>query len=168
MATGCEIRDEVIEPTRATADRLLRADALSDGGMLGAAAGGPVPVRESIEYVESLPAARARAAADGRPVIVVCRASWCRWSAEIAQGSLADPAIVALSRRFVCVMLDADRHADACRSLNVTAFPTVIVLAADGSEQTRTVGRPTTTALMAAMESGIQAAVAAGEPALRR
>lgn len=167
-APGCEIRDEVVEPTRATAARLLRADALTNGGMLGAATGGPVPARESIEYVESLPAAQTRAAAEGRPVLVVCRASWCRWSAEIAQGPLTDPGIVVLSRRFVCVMLDADRHADACRQLGVAAFPTVIVLAADGSEQIRTVGRPTTAALLAAMESGITATVAAGEPPLRR
>lgn len=167
-ATGCDIRDEVVEPTRATADRLLRAEALADGGMLGAAAGGPVAVRHTIEYVDSLAAALARAAADGRPVLAVCRASWCRWSADFAQGTLTDPRIVDLSRRFVCVMVDADRNADACRKLGVTAFPTVLVLAADGGERTRTVGRPTLATLTSAMESGLHATVATGATPTRR
>jgi hypothetical protein len=167
-AAGCEVREELVEPSRATADRLLRAEALASGGLLGAAKGGSVADRESIEYVESLPAARGRATSDARPVLVVCRAAWCRWSTEIAQGALADPRVVALSRRFVCVMLDADRHADACRGLSVTAFPTVLILAADGTERSRTVGRPPAESLVAAMESGLSSSVAAGGSATRR
>jgi hypothetical protein len=58
------------------------------------------------------------------------------------------------------VTLDADRHADACKTLRVAAFPTVIVLGADGTERTRTVGRPTPSTLAATMETGLRATVA--------
>jgi hypothetical protein len=161
LATGCDIRDEVVEPARATADRLLRAEALVSGGMLGAAAGGPALPRDSIEFVEGYADALARATSESKPLLVVCRATWCRWSADFARGVLANPQIVALSRQFVCVMLDADRHADACKTLGVTAFPTVMVLGSDGTERTRTVGRPTLQALVSVMESGLHATVAA-------
>lgn len=161
VAGGCDIRDEVVEPDRATADRLLRAEALVAGGMLGAGAGGAAAPRDSIEFVEGYADALARATAESKPLLVVCGATWCRWSADFTRGALTDPQIVALSRRFVCVMLDADRHAAACQTLGVTGFPTVIVLGPDGAARTRTTGRPTPEALAAVMESGLRATVAA-------
>jgi len=169
LAVGCDIRDEAVQPAVATADRLLRADALEQGGLLGAAVGGPpVATKQSIEYLEGFEAALARAASDAKPVLVVCRASWCRWSAELAQGPLADPRIIELSRAFICVMVDADRNGDVCRTLGVQAFPTVLVLAPDGAERTRTVGRPTIATLAAALESTLRPTVAAEAAAPKR
>lgn len=156
---GCDIRDEAVEPA-ATAP-LLRTDAAL-AGMLGRAAERITPQRRALEYVDGFEAGRKRAAAEAKPLLVICRAAWCRWSAEMTQDTLAEPRIIGLASRFVCVMVDADRHADTCRDLDVTAFPTVILLAPTGEERYRGVGRPSTPELVAALEATLRPAVASG------
>lgn len=133
LAAGCEVRDE-------------RAAAPRSGWSL-------VPVVDSrpllqgnsatpttIEYVEGYESGLRRAAEDGRPLLLVFRGSWCRWSAELAQETLTDPRIVGLSRRFVCVAIDADRDATTCRHFGVDRFPTVLLLDAGGGERFRVTG----------------------------
>ena len=128
---GCDVRDERALPPAA-------------GWRTGAAtAAGPLLESSvsaaGIEYVEGFDAAL-RAAAAGRPVLAVFRATWCRWSTELARETLAAPRIVTLARRFVCVAVDADRDAAACRRCGVDAFPTVLLLDAAGSERFRSTG----------------------------
>lgn len=79
----------------------------------------------------------------------------------MTQGTLADPRIIQLATRFVCVMIDADRHAETCSGLGVTAFPTVIVLTSTGDEKLRTVGRPGTEKLADALEATLRPGLAA-------
>lgn len=130
---GCEVRDETAVPA-SPGWRVVPA--VEARPLLDAAAATPT----AIEYVEGFDAGVRRAAEDRRPLLAVFRASWCSWSAELAQGTLTDPGIVALSRRFVCVAIDADRDAATCRRFGVERFPTVLLLDATGSEQFRTAG----------------------------
>lgn len=159
---GCEIRDEAVVP--ATDASLLRADT-SLAGMLGRPAERVALQRRVLEYVDGYEAGQKRAAAESKPLLLICRAAWCRWSADMTQSTLADPRIIGLASRFVCVMVDADRHADTCRELGVTAFPTVILLAPTGEERYRGVGRPSTEKLAAALEAILRPTVALGRTA---
>jgi len=122
LAAGCDVRDETVRPDPppgrwplAALDSAARLDDARTGA-------GPAP---GIEYVEGYEAASRRAATGRMPIMLVFRAAWCRWSGEIAQGPLADPGLVSLSRRFACATVDADRDADTCRDFAVTGFPTV-------------------------------------------
>jgi hypothetical protein len=132
-ALGCEVRDE----TTATAASGWQVMPVVDSRPLLEVA---VAAPTAIEYVEGFDSGLRRAAEDGRPLLTVCRAAWCRWSTELAQGVLADPRVVTLSRRFVCVAVDADRDAATCRRFGVDRFPTVILCDASGTEQFRTSG----------------------------
>ena len=134
---GCEIRDEAIETASPRIVRLSAAT--SDSGS------------PAIEYVEGYEAGLRRATAEGRPMLVVFRAGWCRWCAEFAQGTLVDRRLVDLSRQFVCVLVDADRHADDCRQFAVKEFPTVIVASPSGVECRRWRGCPSADDLVSAM-----------------
>jgi uncharacterized protein YyaL (SSP411 family) len=84
-------------------------------------------------------------------MLVVFRATWCRWSGELVQAAVADPRVVRLSRRFVCVAVDADRHPDTCRQFGVQAFPTVIILDPSGTERFRATGSAASVHIAAAM-----------------
>jgi hypothetical protein len=145
LAAGCQVRDEPVKSPDGQAfwPRTARAPA------------GDTTGREAAEvaYVDDYEAASRRARAEGRPLLLVFRASWCRWSGELARGPLAEPRLVALTRRCVCTQVDADRDAATCRAFAVAAFPTVIVVAADGRECFRGTGAAVTVGLAAALDA---------------
>jgi hypothetical protein len=155
---GFEVRDEAVLRPAPRAVRL--AVVPSDQGAA------------TIEYVEGYEAGLRRAAADVRPMLVIFRAAWCRWSAELAQGALADRRLVELSRQFVCVVVDADRHAADCTRWGVKEFPTVLIASPSGEERRRWTGCPAVDELVAAMSGDLSAtrmaaADAAGADATR-
>jgi len=143
-ATGCEIRDEA---AAAAAARALRLKA-------GPAEAAPA----AIEYVEGFAAGLRRSTAENRPLLVVFKARWCRWCAEFAEGTLADRRVVGRSRQFVCVLVDADRHADDCRRFDVREFPTLLVATPGGDEVRRWSGCPAAAEIAAALEGTVPAA----------
>jgi len=144
---GCEIRDEQIQSG---------AVALSERRLLpGNGNGGQIVNHDgptSIEYVEDYAAGLERASASGRPLVIICRASWCRWCAGLSQGVLADPEVVERSSRCVCVTLDADRDAELCGRLGVRGFPTVILQTPEGREVKRLTGRSEVRTLATAID----------------
>lgn len=145
---GCEIHDEQIQSGSdgGSERRLLPGTDGSSGQIVNHDA------PTSIEYVEDYAAGLERAAASGQPLVIICRASWCRWCAGLSQGVLADPAVVERSSRCVCVTLDADRDADLCRRLGVRGFPTVILQTPEGREVKRLTGRSEVRTLAAAID----------------
>ena len=133
---GFEIRDETVESTPPRPVRLTAP---------------PQEPGNGIEYVEGYEAGLRRAVSENRPLLVIFRAAWCHWCAEFAQGTLVDPRLVGLSREFICVMVDADRHAADCRRCGVKEFPTVVMLTPEGTESRRWTGCPSADELVAAM-----------------
>ena len=65
----------------------------------------------------------------------------------------------------MCVLLDADRDADACRALGVRAFPTVLVQTAEGAEAARLTGRADAATLAVTLEQAFEPRRLAAEPA---
>lgn len=143
VPSGCDIRDEAPQRLRPRA-------------FLGAATQGPGASETAIEYVGGYEAGRQRAATEGRPLLLVCTAAWCRFSTEMTQRTLRDPRLVAVSRRAVCVLLDADRDAAACETLGVRAFPTLLVLAPERGECLRLTGRTESGALAETLEQAFE------------
>lgn len=133
LAAGCDVRDELTTPPRSHRRPVTDVD----GRSFSAASAGQ---SQAIEYVAGYESGLRRAAKDRRPLVLVCLGSWCRWSGELAQRTLADPRIVDLSRGFVCVTIDADRDAATCRRFGVDRFPTVLLLDASGTERFRVAG----------------------------
>jgi len=145
---GCEFRDETVRTT--VGAPLWPPAASTPAARDGDRPATPGPV---VDYDEGYEAAARRAAAEGRPLLLVFRASWCRWSGELGRGRLTDPAVVARLRRCVCAVVDADRDADICRTFAVTAFPTVIVIDPEGRERFRGTGAAGMEGLTAALDA---------------
>lgn len=150
VTVGCDVRDEEVRPT--ATPRLWNAAATS----LRDEAGSEPGAARGIEYVEGYAGGRRRAAAEGLPMLVVFRATWCRWSSELANGPLADRDVVTAARRFVCVTVDADRDAATCHDFGVSGFPTVIVIDPAGQERFRATGAAAAARLPAIMNEVLE------------
>lgn len=148
VTCGCDVRDERVHAPSARAvwppSIAFRHGPLAEPR--------PTAVTPGIEYVEGYAAGSRQATAAGLPLFLVFRAAWCRWSGEIMRGPLSDPQLVDRARRFVCVTVDADRDASTCRAFGVTAFPTLIVIDADGRERYRRSGAEAAADLAATLE----------------
>jgi hypothetical protein len=170
-ACGCSVRDE---RAAGGADSAWWASAAGER-RTGLIAESPAhaPAATAIEYVDNLEAGRRRASETGLPMLVVFRASWCRWSGDLLKAVAGDPRIVSLSRRYVCVAVDADRHAADCDRCSVRAFPTVVILDPAGNERFRGTGSSAIGPLASAMADVLTAPgsprrIAGGEQRSRR
>lgn len=155
--SGCEVRDEVgarppVERHVAGAARLL--DRVPTGVSRPVVGTTDPRITATVEFVEGYEAGVRRARAEGRPMVLVFKAGWCRHSGMLLQRTLLDPRVVALSRRYVCVAIDADREPEVCRRYAVSAFPTLIVVDAVGHAGPPTVGRPSAADLVVVLEAG--------------
>jgi len=75
----------------------------------------------------------ARAAREGRPVLLSITAAWCQACHEMDRTTYADSAVVALVRdRFIPVRVDTDRRPDINERYNLGGWPTTAFLTADG------------------------------------
>jgi thiol:disulfide interchange protein len=140
---GCDVRDEMPRPPRTQA-------------LLGAEIAAADRAASLIEYLGGYEAGCQRAAAENKPLLLVCTAAWCRFSADLTRRTLRDPRVVAVSRRAVCVLLDADRDAEVCGAFGVRAFPTLLVLDPAGAERLRVTGRSSPAALTTALERAME------------
>jgi thiol:disulfide interchange protein len=136
LTAGCDVYDE---PATAVADR-SNADPWS--GLSESQRPQAGTIRQAgIEYVEGYDSALARAAAERKPVLVLFRASWCRWCGDMTGRVLSEERVVRQSHRFVCVAVDADRDREICRRHDIRGFPTILLLGDDGREIARRTGR---------------------------
>jgi hypothetical protein len=121
----------------------------------------------TIDFIDGYAAGSRRAAEAGLPMVLVFRASWCRWSETFVAKMPSEPHLVGLAGRFVCVSIDADRDQATCRSFGVQAFPTAIVLDRERRETYRASGASAREGLVVAVESVLDdpARRVAGRPA---
>ncbi len=149
LAAGCDVRDEQARSGPATpwleaAIRRLATPAPPRAEQ---------PASGRVECCDGFETGSRRATEAGMPLVLVFRASWCRWSGNLLETALADPRLAALGDRFVCSSVDADREAAVCRAFGVGAFPTVVVIDADRREQFRATGASARQGLAAAVET---------------
>lgn len=121
----------------------------------------------TIDFVDGYAAGSRRATDAGLPMLLVFRASWCRWSEPFLAQIPTEPQLVGLAGRFVCVSVDADRDPATCQSFGVQAFPTAIVLDRERHETFRASGAAARTGVALAVKSVLMdpARRVAGQPA---
>ena len=101
--------------------------------------GGSAAVDEvHVDWATDHEASLARASEEGKPVIVDFTADWCAACKELEHFTSTDAQVIALSERFVPVMIDAtdgnDPVANALlKKYDVKGLPTVLFLAPDGT-----------------------------------
>ena len=86
----------------------------------------PAPARAQIEWLNDLDAALRSAQEARRPLLVDVSAVWCPPCKVMEEDVFPDPNVVASSRRFLCVKVDADKRKTP--KWYAGALPTIAVL----------------------------------------
>ncbi len=152
LVAGCDVRDETVNSTQSihhhwpkpVTNRIEQRD--SRDGQFGAA---------RISFIENCDAGLRLANLANKPLLIVFRAAWCRWSMALTQQTLSDPSIVSLTDGFICVQVDADRHSEACRQYNVTQFPTILIVGTGKKEICRRSGHTLVTDLTPILQQAL-------------
>ena len=85
-------------------------------------------------------AGRTAAEQQGKPVLLHFHAEPCDWCQKLEREVFSDPDLIQLSRRFVCIKVDALSRGDLTRAHRVDAFPTAVILDPAGAEAGRIEG----------------------------
>ncbi len=97
---------------------------------------------DEINWVDpSLEKALDKARSLSKPVMIDFYTDWCGWCKKLDETTYANSNVVELSRKFVCLKLDADGEgAEAVRRYQIRGFPTILFLNSAGEETKRVVG----------------------------
>jgi len=101
---------------------------------------GEEPVIPPLAWEDSLDKALVRAQKDTKPVLIEFFMTWQQWCRVFDEKTLSDPDIVNLSRKFVCVRVDAKEASDLVRKYGVKSYPTVVFLNPRGETIHRIIG----------------------------
>lgn len=133
--------------------------------VIGAAVGSPAPAAaQEVRWRNDYAAARKEATASGRPLLLDFGNEACVWCRKLDATTFRDPAVVALlNDRFIPVKVDGDREAWLTKAVGVQAFPTLVLIAADGKVLGRHEGYADAAKMMALLRPA--AAPSAPKPA---
>jgi len=80
------------------------------------------------------------AAAEGKPMMVDFYTDWCGWCKTLDEETYSDAKVIAKSKEFVCVKVDAEKDKGSAEKYDVTGFPTILFLDSSGTKIHETVG----------------------------
>jgi len=107
------------------------------------AAGGCVAPAPAISRHRTMRAATDQAASGKRLIIVDIFTDWCGWCKEMDRNTWADRTVVAESKRYVFLKVNAETEADGIelqKRFGVQSYPTVLLLDSSGEEFERLEG----------------------------
>jgi len=95
----------------------------------------------------------------GRPVFMQFSASWCGICKRMEKSTLADPDVAArISRNYVPVRVDADRHSDLVKDLEIKGLPAILIVSPDLEILHRISGFQTVDAMLTELDAADRAA----------
>ncbi len=90
-------------------------------------------------------------------MLVFFAAPDCSFCQQMVREASADEQVVHLSRRFVCILVDADTEPDVCREFRVRAYPTIQFMSPRGVPLNRVTGKTPASQLASQMQAALQA-----------
>ncbi|HZD13034.1 MAG TPA: DUF255 domain-containing protein, partial [Candidatus Binatus sp.] len=86
-----------------------------------------------IQWLEWNKESFGKAKAEGKPILLDIKGSWCHWCHVMDETSYSDPSIIdALNKKFVPIRVDTDKRPDVNRRYNMGGWPTTAFLDGDG------------------------------------
>lgn len=104
---------------------------------------------------EPYAAGMAVAGHERKPVLLDFRAPWCGWCTKLVDDVFADPAVIALSRHFVCIEVEATIRRDLAEQYRIRSLPQAVLLDRSGKEVHRILGYKPVRSYLAEMRRGL-------------
>jgi thiol:disulfide interchange protein len=117
----------------------------------------PTVARGRLRFVEGFHLGNELATREGKPMLVFFTAEWCDYCHQMERETFTHDQVAALSERFVCILVDADREGDICRQFQVRGYPTIQFLSPWGSPLNRLMGKKSASQLVVEMHTALQA-----------
>jgi thiol:disulfide interchange protein len=87
-----------------------------------------VTQRGAITFVKGWELGRRVAAERQQPALVFFTAHWCTYCRKMEGTTFTDPAVAQLATQFVCVLVDADEEPAVCQRLQLSGYPTLVII----------------------------------------
>ncbi len=113
--------------------------------------------RGKLEFVQGYADGYRQARHDGRPMLVFFTASWCHFCHQMEAEAFNDSQVAALSRQFICILVDADQEPDVCQEFRIRGYPAIQFLTPHGVPLNRLVGKQSAAELMFQMQAALEA-----------
>ncbi|MFA6078254.1 MAG: thioredoxin family protein [Candidatus Omnitrophota bacterium] len=88
---------------------------------------------QAVSWGYSLDSAIRSAESSGEPIMVDFYTDWCGWCKRLDNDTYMDSKVNDLSRKFICVKINAESDPAAARKYNVGSYPTILFLNSKGS-----------------------------------
>ena len=122
--------------------------------------------RPKVEFLTAYEIAREKSRLTNKPMLVVFKTRWCRFSREMLRDSFTSRPVVDSSREFVCLLVDAQQQPDLCEQLGTTnVYPTVLFVSPHGKLLYRAEGRRSSKQLVEHMNAALATTAARPRPA---
>ena len=113
--------------------------------------------RGKLEFVQGYADGYRQARHAGRPMLVFFTASWCHFCHQMEAEAFNDGQVAALSRQFICILVDADQEPDVCQEFRIRGYPAIQFLTPQGVPLNRLVGKQSAAELMFQMQAALEA-----------
>ena len=140
MSTGCEAGREAGNAPR-TRGSLSEHDA----------------VRADLLFVRGYVRGYEQARREEKPMLVLFTVQGCGYCEQMIREASADEQVVRLSKRFVCILVDADLEPEICRDFRVRGYPTVQFISPRGVPLNRMMGKTPAQQLAVEMQAALEA-----------
>ncbi len=92
-------------------------------------------LRGEVHFLDATPDAFAKAATQGRLVLLDCVATWCHWCHVMDETTYRDPQVRALlDQHFIALRADIDAHPDLMARYESWGWPATVILTPQGEE----------------------------------
>lgn len=109
---------------------------------------------------DGVAAALRQAEAEQKPVLLFFSAEWCSFCRQMRDDVFHRSEFTAAADRFVVVEVDGATHAELCAKYRVTAYPTLVLAAPDGTALDRIVGMSDAAAISVKMNAALTTFIA--------
>lgn len=100
-----------------------------------------------IDWMSDYQAGLERARIERKPVMIDFYTAWCYYCKVLDAKTYTDPSVIARSKDFVCLKINAEREKQLARERRITGYPIIVFLSREGMETERLYGYQTAASL---------------------
>lgn len=124
------------------------------------AAGASATADRTPTRIDDVAAARQQAEVEQKPLLLFFSADWCSFCRQLREETFRRPEFKAAAERYVVVEVDGASHAELCAKYRVSAYPTLVLAAPDGTALDRIVGMSDAATIVVKMNAALTTFIA--------